>query len=99
MSEQTLFKVDGATEHQVSTKSEDHQRFFFANGYGASVIRDEQFQGPRPQRFELAVLTGNAGRHRITYDTTITNDVLCGLTRNEVEQVLQAIQSLPKATP
>jgi hypothetical protein len=73
----------------------DQYEFAFANGYGASVIRNEMSYGNQNGQglWELAVLEGTS----LTYDTPITDDVLGHLTEADVAATLKAIEALPKA--
>lgn len=67
--------------------------FRFANGYGASVIRNPGSYGT-----ELAVLrfTGPGKTEwEITYDTPITDDVIGWLSAEECREILVRIAELP----
>jgi len=66
-------------------------KIMFENGYGASVIRNEQSYGGHIGLYELAVLD-NYGK--LTYDTPITDDVLGYLNPKEVTNYLIQIQDL-----
>lgn len=74
-----------------------HRRYFFPNGYGASVIRHWGSYGYTEGLYELAVLQGNAQKARLTYDTPITDDVIGHLTPADVELLLERIKALPAA--
>jgi len=63
-----------------------HIEFSFPNGYGASVVNHQFSYG-----LELAVL--NSDGH-ITYDTTITNDVLGDLNPETLHEALMQIKKL-----
>ena len=65
-------------------------KFLFPNGFGASVINDG-YGGDRGL-YEVAVL-GLDGH--LTYDTSVTNDVLGFLSESEVVDALDAIEALP----
>ena len=66
------------------------KRYYFENGYGASVIRTPTSLGGPEGYFELAVLKdGN-----ITYDTAITDDVIGWLTQEQVNELLKQIEAL-----
>lgn len=65
--------------------------FKFPNGYGASVIRIFAPIGFSHDGFELAVLDANG---KVTYETEITNDVIPGLTGDEVVEYLRQIMAL-----
>jgi hypothetical protein len=60
----------------------------FPNGYGASIIRGNK------AHFELAVLKGST----ICYDTPLTDNVLVGLTSQEILDTLDLIKQLPPCT-
>ncbi|WKF70485.1 hypothetical protein QYM39_06135 [Pediococcus pentosaceus] len=63
----------------------------FPNDYGASLIYTPMSYG-----LELAVLDFNhAPECRITYDTSITDDVLENLSWEETVKVLEKIKELP----
>lgn len=65
----------------------------FPNGYGASVIEG----GTMARGLELAVLeVSENGDTNLCYTTPITDDVLGHLTRDELKETLEAIESLPK---
>lgn len=64
----------------------------FANGYGASVIRNSYSYGHEHGLYEIAVLKGN----RLCYDTPITDNVIGYLTADKVAEYLQRIEELPK---
>lgn len=82
----------------LSTKDGDLFRFYFNNGYGASVVRHSFSYGAQDGLFELAVLqetNGFGGKAmEISYDSGITNDVIASLTKREVLEYLGKIQRL-----
>jgi hypothetical protein len=63
----------------------------YSNGYGASIVQGQHTYGGKDGLYELAVF-GKDGE--ITYDTTITNDVLGYLSEAEVEKTLLDIKNL-----
>lgn len=63
----------------------------YSNGYGASIVQGPHTYGGKDGLYELAVF-GKDGE--ITYDTTITNDVLGYLSEAEVEKTLLDIKNL-----
>jgi hypothetical protein len=63
----------------------------YSNGYGASIVQGPHTYGGKDGLYELAVF-GKDGE--ITYDTTITNDVLGYLSEAEVEKTLLNIKNL-----
>ncbi len=80
--------------HECATRSAmggTQHRYKFANGYGASVVRNDISYGHETGLWELAVL-GRDGR--LTYDTPITSDVIGHLTEDDVAKVLGKIEAL-----
>lgn len=63
----------------------------FDNGYGASIVRHQFSYGGREGLFEMAIL-GQDGH--ITYDTSITNDVIGYLSEQEISDYLKKIKEL-----
>ena len=63
----------------------------FSNGYGASIVQTQYTYGGDRGLYELAVF-GKDGH--ITYETTITNDVLGYLTESDVTDTLKKIKEL-----
>jgi hypothetical protein len=63
----------------------------FPNGYGASIARSQYTYGGKDGLYELAVF-GKDGQ--ITYNTSITNDVLGYLSKEDVEKTLFDIKNL-----
>lgn len=66
-------------------------RIFFANGYGASVIKNKYSYGNEKGLYEIAVLNSDKA---IIYNTPITKDVIGNLTPEEVTETLIKIQTL-----
>jgi hypothetical protein len=63
----------------------------FSNGYGASIVQGPHTYGGPNGLYEIAVF-GKDGQ--ITYDTSVTNDVLGYLSEQEVEKTLMDIKNL-----
>lgn len=63
----------------------------FPNGYGASVIRNPYSYGGAMGLWEIAVLDSD---ECITYNTSITSDVIGHLNDDEVIEVLNKIKEL-----
>lgn len=79
-------------------QSEDtmyRRRWFFDNGYGASVVRTKYSYGGDEDLYELAVLRGTEDNFEIRYDTPITVDVLGWLTPRDVVEELRKVKALP----
>ena len=72
----------------------EHYQFHFKNGYGASVIRGPYSYGGPQGLYELAVLRKRRKHWEITYDTTITDDVLGYLKHDDVVKALEEISKL-----
>jgi hypothetical protein len=66
-------------------------RITFDNGYGASVVKTPYSYGGDRGLYELAVLDIDG---HLTYDTTITNDVIGYLRDIDVTEVMTKIQQL-----
>lgn len=76
-------------------------RLFFDNGYGVSVVRFELSGGfgygsytNNENEWELAVLFGDENDWDLTYNTSITDDVMGHLSENEVTEIMEKIQKL-----
>lgn len=65
----------------------------FKNGYEASIITGKYTYTDKEHPYELAVLKNG----ELCYDTPITNDVIGYLTEDEVGEILEKIEALPKA--
>ena len=65
----------------------------FKNGYEGSIITGEYTYTDKEHPYELAVLKNG----ELCYDTPITNDVIGYLTADEVGEILEKIEALPKA--
>lgn len=68
--------------------------FKFENGYGASVIKHYGSYGWAEDLFELAVIYFDGNNWQLTYDTSITSDVIGHLTNNDVIKYLNKIKRL-----
>jgi hypothetical protein len=66
-------------------------RMSFDNGFGVSVIKTLFSYGGEKGLYELAVLDSSGS---ITYDTTITDDVLGYLSEDEVTENMIKIQKI-----
>lgn len=63
----------------------------YPNGYGASIVQGQYTYGGDKGLYELAVL-GTDGQ--LTYETSITDDVLGNLSEQEIEETLIKIKNL-----
>ena len=68
---------------------------YFANGYGASVVRGRLTYGGKDGLYELAVIERET--ERLVYTTPITDDVLGHLSPEDVTRTLGEIAALPRA--
>ena len=66
-------------------------RIMFDNGYGASVIIGPHTYGGEDGLYELGVLGKDK---KLTYDTTVTEDVKGYLSEDDVTKLLEQIQKL-----
>lgn len=69
-------------------------RYWFDNGYGASVVWHRNSYGSREGKFELAVLRGSEGDWFFDNSTDITGDVIGWLDFHQVADHLDRIKSL-----
>lgn len=63
----------------------------FDNGYGASIVSHTYSYGGKEGLYELAVLNKEG---EITYDTSITNNVIGHLEEDDVTSYMEKIQKL-----
>ena len=66
-------------------------RMMFENGFGVSVISNTYSYGGKDGLFEVAVLDEDGD---LTYDTSVTNDVIGYLSTDEVTEIMEQVQSL-----
>lgn len=79
--------------------SGDATRYFFPNGWGASIIRHRFSYGGRRGDFEMAVLKGNIDDWDLDFDNPVCNgDVIGHLDFFEVANALSLISKFPQAT-
>ena len=71
---------------------EHQKKEFYPNGYGISIIPDVN----NLELFEVAVLKGNEDNYNLCFETHITDDVIKGLTADEVEMIKIEIKGLKK---
>ena len=65
-------------------------KMFFDNGYGVSVVTGSSAYG----KYEIAVLVGNSDSWKLTYDTSVTDDVIRCYSEQEVTDYLKDVQEL-----
>ncbi len=71
------------------------EKYYFENGYGASVIKHCGSYGGNDGLWELAVIKkSKTNEWKLCYDTPITNDVIGHLTRREFMELLEKIKNL-----
>ena len=66
-------------------------RIQFENGFGASVVKTDYTYGGDKGLYELAVLDRDGN---LTYDTSVTDDVIGYLRPEDVTDVMAKIQQL-----
>ena len=66
-------------------------KVMFDNGYGASVIIGPHTYGGEDGLYELAVLGKDK---KLTYDTSVTDDVEGWLSEDDVTKLMEQIQKL-----
>jgi len=63
----------------------------FDNGFGVSVVSHTFSFGGKDGLFEVAVLDKDG---KLTYETSVTNDVIGYLEPHEVSEIMEQVQSL-----
>lgn len=72
-------------------------KYYFPNGYGASIVKYGLPFSVRSDEWELAVIERcSSGDWHLCYDTPITDDVIPDLTGEEVCEILEKIICLPR---
>ena len=66
-------------------------RIQFENGYGASIVKHPYSYGGKDGLYEIAVIDSEG---QITYDTSITNDVIGYLSEDDVARYVNEIKNL-----
>ena len=81
-------------------KWDESRRYYFNNGYGASVIKGPNTLGGRDELWELAVLEkaadGAWDAWALCYTTPIADAVIGWLSEDAVDTLLGMIENLPK---
>lgn len=62
-------------------------KIFFDNGYGVSIVRNDQFMATNDDLYEIAVLQGSRKKYELMHDNVYRN-----LTDEQVEKAVRAIQ-------
>lgn len=73
--------------HKILSGS--HAVMDFPNGYGVSVLFGDSFYSNGIDTYELGVLKDG----HLDYSTSITNDVLYNITKDEVTEVMIKVQN------
>lgn len=63
----------------------------FDNGFGVSVVSHTFSYGGKDGLFEVAVLDKDG---KLTYETSVTNDVIGYLEPHEVSEIMEQVQNL-----
>lgn len=71
-----------------------HALQFFPNGYGVSVVRFPGSYGYENGLYEVAILRGTEDNYDLCYDTPITDDILGHREEEDIENIIQEVQSL-----
>lgn len=69
-------------------------KVFFENGFGASIVQFNGSYGGEQGLWELAVLKGQEEDWKLTYDTSITDDVMGHLSESDVTETLGLVEAL-----
>lgn len=67
---------------------------FFPNGYGVSVVRFPGSYGYPEGLYEVAVIQGTQDDYKLCYDTPVTNDVRGHRDEQDVENIMEEVESL-----
>lgn len=62
-------------------------RIFFNNGYGISIVRNDQFMSQTDDLYEIAVLSGSEDNYELLHDQVHRN-----LTDEMVEKAVKSIR-------
>jgi hypothetical protein len=82
---------DRTSRYEPDPNGQENHRFFFTNGYGASVIMTNFSYGGSSGLWELAVIDHKG---KLLYDTPVTSDVEGWLTIAGVNDLLRQISNL-----
>jgi hypothetical protein len=67
---------------------------FFPNGYGLSVVKHMYSYGYDDGLYEAAVLKGVDGDYELCYDTPVADDIIGYQSEDQIELLLNQIESL-----
>jgi len=85
------FPFIGGTSTRRDFNGGDQYKFRFHNGYGASIVRHSFSYGHESGLWELAVLGADG---HLTYDTSVSDDVVGWLDEQGVADYLSRIEAL-----
>ena len=89
------FLNDKELEKRIEYSANNRYREFYANGFGVSIVPDID----NSTLYEIAVLVGSETDYDICYETSITDDVIKGLTLLQAHEIAKQISELgPGAT-
>ena len=78
-----LYKEDGV-----------QAKHMFPNGYGVSIVRFPGSYGFQDDLYEVAIIKGTLDEFEICYDTPIADDVLGHRDEQDINNILEEVQSL-----
>ena len=81
----SIYDIDVFVSEKNTYYGKNQTKYSFPNGYGASVISGEGIR-----QFEIAVLDGE----ELCYTTSVTDDVIAGLSVEGVYKILDKIKNL-----
>ena len=94
----TPLRYDKYRKYYIGSNGEGQWLFKFKNCYGASVIKHRGSYGFEEDKFELAIIyfynPFQPNKYELSYNTSITNDVIGYLTNEEVLELLERIKNL-----
>lgn len=77
------YRAIGVEKHAL------HAVMNFENGYGVSVILGDDYYSNGVDTYEVAILKDGG----ICHDTTIKNAILCHQTEEQVNEIIERVQS------
>lgn len=88
MQKQFTFKDLIFVPHAFHTNGK-HATLTFENNYGISVITGPRSYTSKKRPYEVAILYNGS----ITYDTSLTDDVLGYQTKNDIDDIIKEVQT------